>query len=136
VTKLASEFQISNIEFLPNVPYAQLNDAINEFDICLGVFGESYKTDVVIPNKIYHYARVRKCIITKDSPAIKEIFKHDENIYLVKNDPEELSEAILSLSINRSKRNEIASSAYSLISEEYNQDKIAEMFVNFLRTCF
>ena len=117
------------------MPYEDLNVAINDFDICLGIFGDSYKTDVVIPNKIYHYAAAKKSIITKDTIAINELFEHNINILLVNNNPEELSQAILSLSKDRSKRETLADSAYALISQNYNQDKIAQMFVNFLRTC-
>ena len=135
VRKTADELQTTNIDFLHNVPFEELNAAINEFDICLGVFGDSYKTDVVIPNKIYHYAAAKKCIITKNTIGINELFKDNENICLVKNSPEEMSQAILSLAQDINRREKIASSAYDLISKEYNQDKIAEMFVNFLRTC-
>ena len=63
VKSLANQLQTKNIEFIPSVSFDQLNSEINKFDICLGVFGESKKTDVVIPNKIFHYAAARKCII-------------------------------------------------------------------------
>ncbi|MEM9546456.1 MAG: glycosyltransferase [Bacteroidota bacterium] len=135
VKALADELNSGNIKFLPPVPYNELNQAINEFDICLGVFGESIKTDVVIPNKIYHYAATQKCIITKDTRGIKELFQHDQNIVLVPNDPKHLSEAIMSLANNIERRDKIAQSAYELVSEEYNQDKIAASFIEFLRTC-
>lgn len=135
VRGLADMLNTGNIEFLPDVPYGELNNAINEFDICLGVFGKSYKTNVVIPNKIYHYAAAKKCIITKDTIGVNEIFKDNENICLVKNNPEDISQAILSLSKDRITRQELASAAYSLITQNFNQDKIAAMFLNFLRTC-
>ncbi len=135
VRKLADELRITNIDFLPNVPYKKLNSAINAFDICLGIFGDSYKTDVVIPNKIYHYAAAKKCIITKDTIGIKELFQNDQNICLVNNSASEISQAILSLSQDKIRRQKIASEAYNLISLKYNQDRIAEKFVNFLRTC-
>jgi len=135
VRKIADELQTNNIEFLPDVPFEDLNTAINEFDICLGVFGDSYKTDVVIPNKIYHYAAAKKCIITKDTIGIKELFENDLNICLVKNNPQEISEAIISLSLDKRGRGKMASAAYNLISKNFNQDKIADMFVNFLRSC-
>ena len=135
VKKLADELESTNIEFVPDVPYEELNDMINKFDICLGVFGDSYKTDVVIPNKIYHYAAAKKCIITKNTIAIKEVFVDGKNICLVDNNPQSIAHAILTLSRDKTQREQIASSSYTQISENYNQDKIAESFVNFLRTC-
>jgi len=135
VRTLADKLRVINIDFLPNVPYTKLNEAINEFDLCLGVFGESYKTDVVIPNKIYHYAAAQKCIITKDTIGVRELFAHDQNAFLVKNDPSAISEAILTLKSDMAKREQLAQNAYSLIANNYNHHKIAEQFVTFLRTC-
>ncbi len=133
VMKLAKSLDIDNIEFIDKVPYEKLNAAINEFDICLGVFGESAKTDVVIPNKIYHYAAAKKCIITKDTEGVKELFENGKNIMLVKNDPHKISKAILALSRYRSKRDKLAEGAYDLISKNYNEDKIAAEFVSYLK---
>lgn len=135
VKSLADKLQTKNIEFIPSVPFDQLNSEINRFDICLGVFGESKKTDVVIPNKIYHYAAARKCIITKNTEAIKEIFTHNQHMCLVKNDPKILAETIVNLSKDKLKREQYAESVHLLVRNKYNQDKIAEDFVNFLRTC-
>ena len=135
VKKLADELESTNIEFVPDVPYAQLNEVINEFDICLGVFGDSYKTDVVIPNKIYHYAAAKKSIITKDTIGIRELFEDGKDIYLVNNEPTSIAQAILTLSKDKMLIEKYASSAYTLITENYNLDKIAASFVNFLRTC-
>ncbi len=132
VRTLAEELKVTNIDFVHNVPYEKLNEAINEFDICLGVFGESVKTDVVIPNKIYHYAAAKKCIITKDTEGVKELFLDNKNICLVKNDPKEMSEAILELSRDEKMRNKIAVGAYELIVKEYNEDQVADSFVEFL----
>lgn len=136
VKELAEKLQVSNIEFLPNVPYDQLNKEINRFDICLGVFGESLKTDVVIPNKIFHYAAAQKCIITKRTQGIEEIFTDKKNICLVDNKADTMAQAILSLSRDSESRKYYGQSAYHLVSQNYNQDKIAEDFVNFLRTCY
>lgn len=136
VKELADQLKSENIEFLPPIPFADLNKAINEFDICLGVFGESYKTDVVIPNKIYHYAATKKCIITKNTIGIRELFEDGKDILLVNNNPKDMATAILALAKDEEKRQKLASEAHSNITQNYNQDKIAEMFVNFLRTCF
>lgn len=135
VLQLAQDLQTTNVKFLGNVAYNQLNEAINRFDICLGVFGDSYKTDVVIPNKIYHYAATRKCIITKDTIGIKELFKHGENIILTQNDPKEIAEKIKWVINNVDQRKAISENACALVAQNYNQDKIAASFIEFLRSC-
>ena len=133
VMKLAKSLDVNNIEFINKVPFDQLNAAINEFDICLGVFGESIKTDVVIPNKIYHYAAARKCIITKDTEGVRELFEDGKNICLINNDPKDMSEAILALTKDIEKKDRLAESAYKLIVENYNEERVAENFVAFLK---
>jgi glycosyltransferase involved in cell wall biosynthesis len=133
VTALAEELKVTNIDFVHNVPYQKLNDAISEFDICLGVFGESVKADVVIPNKIYHYAAAKKCVITKNTEGVKELFVDGENICLVKNDPKAISEAVLALSRNLEKRDRLAEGAFEFIVEGFNEDRVADRFVGFLR---
>lgn len=131
---LAEKLNVSNITFTPKVPYDQLNDAINRFDICLGVYGDSIKTDVVIPNKIYHYAAAKKCIITKDTKAIREVFIPNSDIVTVQNTPEMLAQAILTYATNHKKRATVAMNGYKLIVNEYNQDKVANKFVDFLKS--
>ena len=133
IITLSKSLKIDNVEFVGNVPYEQLNAAINDFDICLGVFGESIKTDVVIPNKIYHYAAAKKCIISKNTEGIKEVFEDGKNIKLVHNDPHEISGAILALSRNENMREKLANASYDLIAKEYNEDKIAERLSSYLR---
>lgn len=128
VTSLARKLQADNIDFLGWVPYEELNNRIDAFDLCLGIFGKSLKTDLVVPNKLYHYSALRKCTITKDTVGIREVFQPNENILLTGNDPEIIAENILAIKQNDEMRNEIANNAYDLMQTDYNQDRIAEMF--------
>ena len=121
---------VNNIELPGWIEYAGLNRKINEFDLCLGIFGDTPKADMVIPNKVFHYMACRKCTITKETPAIKEIFKNEENIFLVNADPEAIAEKIVFLKKNRDKMNEAGERGYQLISNGFNQKMIAEMLVN------
>lgn len=133
VKKLALEkHQLTNINFHGNVPYDQLNTAINQFDICLGIFGGTEKANLVIPNKVYHYAGIKKPIITQDSVGVREIFTHEENIILSSTNPEDIARQILRLQADKELSDKIANNAYSKISEEYNEVKIAEMFMKAL----
>jgi glycosyltransferase involved in cell wall biosynthesis len=111
------------------VDYKSLNNVINEMDICLGIFGESLKAELVIPNKIYHYAACSKAIITADTKGIKEIFENGKNIILIKNKIEVLAKSIESLADDQVLRSKIAKNARELISKEYNEKKIAHEFL-------
>ncbi len=123
---------LKNIDFVGWVDYDELGKRINRFDISLGVFGTSLKTDLVIPNKIYHYAALAKCIITKDTPGIRENFTANENIYLVPNKPEKIAEAILDCKANPTKTNKIAEEGYKLVKEKYNEVEVAKSFARAL----
>jgi glycosyltransferase involved in cell wall biosynthesis len=127
------KYQLTNINFHGNVPYDQLNVAINAFDICLGIFGGTEKANLVIPNKVYHYAGIEKPIISQDSIAMREIFTNEEDMILSSIDPTAIAQNILRLKADKALSEKMAASAYAKISGEYNEVKIAEMFIKALQ---
>ncbi len=52
----------------------ELVSHIQAAHVCLGIFGTTAKAARVIPYKVYDAAAVGRAIITRDSPAIREIF--------------------------------------------------------------
>lgn len=130
--KIKQQFErqpLNNLIFKDWVDYNKLNETINSFDICLGIFGNTIKTEVVIPNKVYHYAACGKCIITKDTPAIREVFMDQQNIILTDGTAENLANKIKLIKEKESFRNTIAKNALELMANEYNQDIIAQQLV-------
>lgn len=123
------KYVLKNIFFHGWVHYNQLNDWVNRFDICLGIFGNTEKALLVIPNKIYHYAGTKKPIISIQSEAISEIFTDRENILLVQPNPQSIADGILQLKNDEDLRNKIAGNAYELIAKNYNQEAIAKKLV-------
>lgn len=67
------QLPMDNLEWLPPVPYAELRRHIGEADICLGIFGTSGKAERVIPNKLFQALAAGRPVITRDSPAIREL---------------------------------------------------------------
>lgn len=111
--KLADSLGIKNINFLDDVAYDKLPEFINQADITLGVFGDSPKTQLVIPNKVYEALAMRKPIVTANTPAIKELLTDRENVLLcLPADPEDLAAKILELKNNENLRNKIAENGY------------------------
>lgn len=131
--KLASELQLDRVHFLGRKAYESLNQHINEFDVCLGIFGDSDKADFVIPNKIYHYAAAAKCILSRDTRGIRELFAHDQNIVLCSTNPKEIAAQILQLKMQPEKRQTIGRAAAELINKHYDELSIARRFVEILR---
>lgn len=130
---LIKKLDIQNIELLGWIEQKELNPIVKNFDICLSIFGDSIKTDVVIPNKAYEYMAVKKCVLTKDTPAIRELFIDNVNIVLTENKPEKIAEKIIELKNNHEKVDNIAEKGYELVMNKYSEDHIASMFVNTIK---
>jgi glycosyltransferase involved in cell wall biosynthesis len=74
VRRLLEEEPLPSLEWHPWVDYERLIEAIEDADVCLGVFGRSQKAARVIPNKVFQIIAARRPLITQDSPAIRELF--------------------------------------------------------------
>lgn len=85
-----------NFEWIPWVPYDELAGRIHAADICLGIFGDTDKAARVIPNKVFQILSAGKPLVTRDSPAIRELLDDKmPGIYLVPPvDPKALLDAL------------------------------------------
>ena len=126
VKALVRKDPLQNLTLTDLVPYHQLNHKINTFDICLGVFGSGIKTGMVVPNKVFHYAACGKCIITKNTSAIHEVFTHQQDIMLCDGTAQGIADTIVYLKENTQIRQNIATTAHQLVVQRYNQDIIAQ----------
>lgn len=86
----------ANVEWIEWVEYQELRDHIARADICLGIFGDTGKAARVIPNKVFQILSAGAPLITRDSPAIRELLTPDmPGVYLVPPaDPKALLEAV------------------------------------------
>ncbi len=130
IKKDVDRHPIKNLTFRRWVKFTELNQYINGYDLCLGIFGKSKKAQLVIPNKVFHYAACGKCIITLDTPAIREIFKTDENIVLCERSSEDLASKILMVKEEHRYREQIAENAFNHITKKYNEIRVAWMLVD------
>ncbi len=67
-------FPEARVEWLGWVAYEQLNDELNDCDVALGIFGDTEKAARVIPNKVFQIVASGRPLITRDSPAVRELF--------------------------------------------------------------
>jgi glycosyltransferase involved in cell wall biosynthesis len=97
VQRMLDELPLPKVRRVEWVEYSALGRWIAAADVCLGIFGTSRKAAAVIPNKVYQVLAAGRPLITRDSPAIRELLAHAPPcVYLVPpGDPAALLEAVL-----------------------------------------
>jgi len=114
-----------NINFIKTAPYRELIEIMAVADVCLGIFGNSKKTQVVIPNKVYEALASGKAIITAETPAVKELLTDRENCLFCRvGDAEDLAEKIRLLKNDQTLRNKISANGYKLFINKLTPEKV------------
>ncbi len=103
-------------------------------DICLGIFSDISKASYGVTNKNYQILCSQKPLITRESPAMKEInAENEKNCILVPpNDSQKLADAILYLRNNVEKRKEIAFAGRKLFVDHLSMNETSKHLVNHL----
>jgi len=128
---LAGKYKLNNVEFIDrNVPIEDLNNYLAEADIVLGIFGDREKTLRVIPNKVYEGLATERPIITMDTPAVRETFT-DEDMLLVKNDPQSIADGIIKMVGDEALRASLAKHGYATVCK-YKPAEIARTLLNII----
>jgi glycosyltransferase involved in cell wall biosynthesis len=124
-TALADELGLSNVEFLGYIGHPDLLEQMRHSTIQLGVFGDSYKTRYVVPNKVYEGLALGLPMITAESPALDEFFTPGEHLITVPaGNPERLAEAILRLARSPAERERLSAAGARRIQEAFLPEHI------------
>lgn len=134
---LADEKGLRNMQFVQEwVSYEELPAVINEFDVCLGIFGSGSKSMNVIPNKVYEGLAMAKPVITADTPAARELLMDRKNCLLVPpDDADALGDAILKLKEDSGLRESIASGGYELFKSSLAPAATGRRLASVLTEC-
>ena len=110
--ELATKLGLKNVIFKGMMSSEELKNEIANCDVSLGIFGNSPKTSLVIPNKVYIGLAMKKPVITADTEAVRELF-NDEDMLLISSSSESaLADAILKIKNNPALREKIAHNGY------------------------
>ena len=111
--KLSDELNLKNIKFMDFMRPEQLKEKIVQADVCLGIFGDTQKTQRVIPNKVYECLAMQKPVITADTPAMRELFDESDMMLVKAANSESLVDAIIYLKKNPELMNKIAVNGFN-----------------------
>lgn len=96
IRAMLQAYPLPKMRWVEWVDYDKLKSWIDEADLCLGIFGESEKAASVIPNKVFQIVAAGRPLITRDSPAIRELLLPNPGcVYLIPSgDPKALADAV------------------------------------------
>ncbi len=134
--RLAREYRLSNLAFLGWLEPESLAASLAQADICLGAFGTTPQSLMTVQNKIYEALAMRKPVITGDSPAVRQAFRHGEHLYLCEREnAASLAEAILFLYNQPALRQALARQGYACFLQAYTPLRLGETLKGHLQSC-
>ena len=115
---------------------AELVEHIRRADVCLGIFGTTAKASRVIPYKVFDTLAVQKPLITRDSPAIREMLQDGESVVLCPaGDGGELARAIAHLKNHPERAAQLAVRGYVRFRERGSPGAIGRILLQKLEAC-
>ncbi len=126
-------YGLTNVTLVPWQTVPSLNVMLSEADVIFGVFGESAKTNRVIPNKIFQGLAVGKPVITKDTGSVRALFS-DEDLVLVQNTGDAIAEAIVKLKNNPAWCQQLSENGKKKIAASYREKEIAQILINAIKS--
>ena len=119
--KLAfEELNLKNVEFFPPMKPQQLIPKVCEAHVVLGLFGEGKKGHRVIAIKIFEGMSLHLSVVTADSQATAEHFKHKQHIYYVPPaNSQAIADALLELKNDRKLCQSIADNALKQVEANF-----------------
>ncbi len=132
--KISSYIQkhlLLNIEVSHQVSLDELRKRMWQADICLGIFGNTQKARIVIPNKIYEAIACKKPVITMDSPAIRELFTDKKNMLFCDHaDAKSIADKIFLLYREANLKNMITFGGYGIFKRYTTPNTIVKTLLN------
>ena len=127
IDRQLAEHDLPHVSRIGWVNYDELASLMEQADICLGIFGTSEKAARVIPNKVYQALSAGKPLITRDSPAMRELVPAGaEGLYLVPEaDPAALLDALEQFT---GEREELSAGLHSELRERFAFPALVEQW--------
>jgi glycosyltransferase involved in cell wall biosynthesis len=117
--EFAKSLEVNNVFFRGMKPITDLPKLLATCDVALGIFGNTPKTQRVIPNKAYEIIACEIPLITADTPASRAFFTHKKDAVLVPAaNSKKLADAITFLYKNKKVSLKIAENGLKLFNQK------------------
>lgn len=123
---------LENIEFKPMLSPHQIADEISKSDVCMGLFGDTPKTLLAIPNKVYEALAMGKAVITADTPAVRELFDDNDMILVRRADGQAIADGIIKLMKDPALKEKIANKGYNKVMKYATTRVIGEILKGYI----
>ncbi|MCA9353481.1 glycosyltransferase [Candidatus Nomurabacteria bacterium] len=108
-----------NIKFFPRFEYKDISLVLSKADLVLGIFGDTKKANIVIPNKVYEGLASKKPVVTLETSATKELLHDLENVIFCSSvNDKSIEERILFAKNNPAICEKVAVSGYKTFLEK------------------
>jgi len=134
---LARSRGCTHVRFEDWVSYERLPERLAGCDVALGIFGASAKAEMVIPTKVYQAAAVGRAVVSRDSPALREIFTPGESVIAVPcADPAALAGALCGLRDAPALPPRIGAAAARVVAETVSSERRGARLATILAGAF
>lgn len=118
---------LTTVSFADWASPSELAERIAASDVCLGAFGHTPMSQLTIHNKVFEALASAKAVVTGDTPAAREVFRHKEHVYLcAPGNPAALAAALRELRSDRRLRETIAMRGHALYESSYSQTHLGQ----------
>jgi glycosyltransferase involved in cell wall biosynthesis len=129
----AERREVNNIVFIDRwMGTDELIAHIESAHACLGIFGSTPKAGRVIPYKVFDALAMHKPVITRDSPAVRELLVHDESALLCAPEGQSLASALLRLRDEPDLASRLADNGYQCYRQHGSPEAVGRTLVNSL----
>jgi len=125
---------LTNTRFIDTwIGPVELAKRVREADVCLGIFGGTEKAARVIPYKVFGALALQKPVITRASPAARELLEDGESALLCSEVVgRELADAILKLRDRPDEAARIARKGYAAYREHASPSAVGKNLLGIL----
>ena len=119
------EYGLTGVSFIPFGDLKRVPEIIKEADVILGSFGYTENAKAVIPFKVFEALAMKKCVLTGDTPAARELLEDGKTCLMAKMmDAQDIAQKILWLKGNPETRERIAEAGYQLYQYKLTPETI------------